>query len=110
MKLLSAVRAVCVVLGLLSLAGLSAASQSRTRVSADGWAGLAADLPGRWTSAQVAAPDSVEGQLRSEGIVLGSDRGEIGVGVYVQDILEGRLDQPEGPRRDRGGRVNRDSG
>jgi hypothetical protein len=68
---------ICVALGLLRLAGASLASQC-------------------WTSAQVAAPDSIEGQLRSEGMCWTRTHSEICVGAYVQDILEGRLDQPEG--------------
>ena len=50
----------------------------------------------RWTSSEVAAPDSVEGQLRSQGKHWVKATGEITAGVYVQDILEGRLDQPKG--------------
>jgi hypothetical protein len=44
----------------------------------------------------VAAPDSVEGQLRSEGRIWQRAPGPIWVGTYVQDILAGRLDQPKG--------------
>ena len=49
-----------------------------------------------WTSSEVAAADSVEGQLRSQGKHWVRTPGEITVGAYVQDILEGRLDQPKG--------------
>ena len=49
-----------------------------------------------WTSSQVAAADSVEGQLRSQGKHWVKTPGEITVGAYVQDRLEGRLDQPKG--------------
>jgi hypothetical protein len=49
-----------------------------------------------WTSSEVAAADSVEGQLRSQGKHWVQTTGEITVGAYVQDILEGRLDQPKG--------------
>jgi hypothetical protein len=49
-----------------------------------------------WTSSQGAAADSVEGQLRSQGSRWVQTPGEINVGAYVQDILEGRLDQPKG--------------
>jgi hypothetical protein len=44
----------------------------------------------------VAAPDSVEGRLRSEGKSWQRTTGPIWVGSYVQDILAGRLDQPNG--------------
>ncbi len=49
-----------------------------------------------WTSSQVAAADSVEGQLRAEGKKWTRISGEIKVGAYVQDILEGRLGQSQG--------------
>ena len=49
-----------------------------------------------WTSSDVAAVDSVEGQLRSQGKRWVQTAGEIAVGAYVQDILEGRLGQPKG--------------
>ena len=49
-----------------------------------------------WTSSQAAAADSVEGQLRSQGKHWVKTTGEITTGAYVQDTLEGRLDQPEG--------------
>ena len=51
---------------------------------------------GGWTSSEVAAPDSIEGQLRAQGKHWVKITGEITVGAYVQDILEGRLDQPKG--------------
>jgi hypothetical protein len=51
---------------------------------------------GVWTSAEVAAPDSIEGQLRSQRKHWVRTTGEITVGAYVQDILEGRLNQPKG--------------
>jgi hypothetical protein len=54
----------------------------------------ARDTP--WTSSQLAAADSIEGQLRSQGKRWVQTTGEINVGAYVQDILEGRLDQPRG--------------
>ncbi len=49
-----------------------------------------------WTSSQAAAADSVEGQLRAQGKHWVKTAGEITTGAYVQDILEGRLDQLEG--------------
>jgi hypothetical protein len=49
-----------------------------------------------WTSSEVAAPDSIEGRLRSQGKRWVQTTGEITVGAYVQDTLEGRLDQPKG--------------
>ena len=49
-----------------------------------------------WTSSEFAAADSVEGQLRSRGKHWVRAAGEITVGAYVQDILEGRLGQPKG--------------
>ena len=49
-----------------------------------------------WTSSEVAAVDSVEGQLRSQGKRWVQTTGEITVGAYVQDTLEGRLGQPKG--------------
>ena len=54
------------------------------------------EATGVWTSTQVAAPDSLEGQLRSQGKYWVRTPGEITVGAYVQDILEGRLNQPMG--------------
>ena len=48
-----------------------------------------------WTSSEVAAADSVEGQLRSQGKRWVQTTGEITVGAYVQDTLEGRLAQPK---------------
>jgi hypothetical protein len=53
-------------------------------------------MRGRWTSGEVAAADSVEGQLRSQGKHWVRTTGEITVGAYVQDILEGRTGQPQG--------------
>ena len=49
-----------------------------------------------WTSDQVAAPDSIQGRLQSQGRHWVRSAGEITPGVYVQDILEGRLNQPVG--------------
>ncbi len=49
-----------------------------------------------WTSSEVAAADSVEGQLRSQGKRWVKNPGEITVGAYVQDVLEGRMNQPKG--------------
>ncbi len=49
-----------------------------------------------WTLSEVVAADSVEGQLRSQGKRWVQTPGEITVGAYVQDILEGRLGQPKG--------------
>jgi len=43
-----------------------------------------------------AAADSVEGQLRSAGSKWERTRAQISAGSYVQDILQGRLDQPAG--------------
>lgn len=51
---------------------------------------------GVWSSSQVAAADSVEGRLRSHGKRWVRTPGEITSGAYVQDMLEGRLNQPEG--------------
>ena len=48
------------------------------------------------TSSEVAAVDSVEGQLRSQGKRWVQAPGEITVGALVRDTLEGRLDQPKG--------------
>ena len=53
-------------------------------------------MRGTWTSSEAAAADSVEGQLRSQGKHWFRTTGEITVGAYVQDILEGRLGQPRG--------------
>ena len=52
--------------------------------------------PVGWTSSEVAAPDSVEGQLRAQGKHWFKITEEITAGAYVQDILEGRLGQPKG--------------
>ena len=49
-----------------------------------------------WTPSEVAAANSVEGQLRSQGKRWVQTTGEITVGAYVQDTLEGRLGQPKG--------------
>jgi hypothetical protein len=49
-----------------------------------------------WTSSEVAAVDSVEGQLRSQGKRWVQTTGVITEGAYVQDTLEGRLGQPKG--------------
>ena len=54
------------------------------------------NTPNGWTSSQVAAPDSVEGQMRAQGKQWKKVPGGIAVGAYVQDTLEGRLNQPEG--------------
>ncbi|MGA2501799.1 MAG: hypothetical protein ABSH20_29000 [Tepidisphaeraceae bacterium] len=51
---------------------------------------------GVWKSNQVAAADSMEGRLRSQGSRWGRVAGKIGVGDHVQDMLEGRLGQPQG--------------
>jgi hypothetical protein len=50
----------------------------------------------RWSSSEKAAPDSIEGKLRSQGKHWTRVPGTVSVGSYVQDILEGRLDQPIG--------------
>jgi beta-lactamase regulating signal transducer with metallopeptidase domain len=49
-----------------------------------------------WHSTDVAAPDSVEGQLRFQGKHWVRTEGEMNVGSYMQDMLEGRLNQPQG--------------
>jgi hypothetical protein len=49
-----------------------------------------------WTSSQAAAADSVEGQLRAQGKRCEKTAGDITAGAYVQDALEGRLNQPVG--------------
>ncbi|MDB5259155.1 MAG: peptidase [Candidatus Taylorbacteria bacterium] len=49
-----------------------------------------------WHSTDAAASDSVEGQLRAQGKSWTKTPGDIAVGSYVQDTLEGRLDQPIG--------------
>lgn len=49
-----------------------------------------------WTSSQAAAADSIEGQLRAQGKRWEKTAGDIKAGAYVQDTLEGRLNQPEG--------------
>jgi hypothetical protein len=43
----------------------------------------------------IAASDSVEGKLHSQGKHWIKTTGEIKTGDYVQDTLEGRLDQPK---------------
>jgi hypothetical protein len=50
----------------------------------------------RWTSREVAAVDSVEGQLMAQGKRAVRTTGPITVRALVQDMLEGRLDQPKG--------------
>ncbi len=50
----------------------------------------------KWTSSQVAADDSVEGELKAQGKKWTKAEGQITVGSYVQDTLEGRLNQPKG--------------
>jgi biopolymer transport protein ExbD len=52
--------------------------------------------PIRVLASDFAAADSVEGQLRTEGKRWERTRDRIDVGSYVQDILQGRLDQPAG--------------
>jgi hypothetical protein len=52
--------------------------------------------PHRWSSREMPAPDSVEGQLRAKGKRWERTNEPIKKGAYVQDILEGRLDQPVG--------------
>ena len=52
--------------------------------------------PIRIFASDIAASDSVEGQLRSEGTKWERTRAKMSVGSYVQDILQGRLDQPAG--------------
>ena len=53
-------------------------------------------MPHRWSSTEPAAKNSVEGKLRDSGQRWERTSGEITVGSYVKDILEGRFDQPEG--------------
>ena len=48
-----------------------------------------------WRSCLAAAPDSLQGQLQARGKKWVKTHGEIKAGVYVHDILEGRLDQPD---------------
>jgi hypothetical protein len=50
----------------------------------------------QWSSQQPAARGSVEWRLRSQGKHWIRTPGEITIGSYVQDILEGRLNQPQG--------------
>lgn len=62
----------------------------------------AGDRPAQWMGGRIspindnAAPDSVEGRLRSEGESWQRTPGPVKAGTYVQDILQGRLDQPDG--------------
>ncbi|MEI6210143.1 MAG: hypothetical protein WCR06_00825 [bacterium] len=49
-----------------------------------------------WSSSEVAAADSVEGQLRSQGKEWTRSIDGITAGAYVQDMLEGRQGQPKG--------------
>jgi hypothetical protein len=49
-----------------------------------------------WTSSEQAAPDSLEAKLKAQGKRWKPVEGDITIGAYVQDILEGRLDQPAG--------------
>jgi hypothetical protein len=49
-----------------------------------------------WTSGQPAAADSVQGKLQAEGKRWVKAPGKIKAGDYVQDILDPRLNQPEG--------------
>src|SRR5689334_8448762 len=49
-----------------------------------------------WTAAQPAAPGSVEAKLRARGKTWTRTNDEIKPGSYVQDTLEGRLNQPIG--------------
>ena len=58
--------------------------------------GKSAQADTGWTSSEAAAADSVQGQLQSQGKQWVRTTGEITVGAYVQDLLEGRLDQPKG--------------
>ncbi len=53
-------------------------------------------MPGSWSSADPAASDSVEGKLRAQGKHWLKTPGDITVGSYVQDTLEGRTGQPQG--------------
>src|SRR5580704_2172822 len=49
-----------------------------------------------WTSDQPAAADSLQGQLQAQGKKWVKTSGTIKRGDYVQDILDPRLNQPEG--------------
>ena len=49
-----------------------------------------------WYSSQPAAPNSVEAQLRAKGKHWIKTGGSVVVGAYVQDTLEGRMNQPQG--------------
>jgi hypothetical protein len=51
---------------------------------------------GTWTSSQPAAPDSIQGKLQADGKKWVKTTGRIKAGDYVQDILDPRLNQPEG--------------
>ncbi|MGP8201888.1 MAG: hypothetical protein ACLQU4_20550 [Limisphaerales bacterium] len=58
--------------------------------------GRSREMRGEWTSSEAAAADSVEGQLKAQGKHWVKTTGEFAVGSYVQDILEGRTNQPRG--------------
>jgi hypothetical protein len=49
-----------------------------------------------WKSTEVAAANSVEGKLRTEGKHWTRTTGGFAVGAYVEDIYEGRMNQPHG--------------
>jgi hypothetical protein len=87
----------------LAVAGLACATLTRAQVatggsSSGGGSWIVSDGNGarRGPISDLAAPDSMEGQLRSEGKSWVRSQGPIEAGNYVQDLLQGRLDQPAG--------------
>ena len=55
-----------------------------------------AQIPVGWRPTEVAAPNSVEEKLRTQGKHWVRTTGTFAVGAYVEDIYEGRMNQPHG--------------
>ena len=83
---------------LIFAAGILISAHCQTSNQADGKDACQSGMPAIsvWTSDQVAAPDSVQGKLQSQKKRWVRTTGKISRGAYVQDILEGRLNQPVG--------------
>ncbi|MGA2556298.1 MAG: hypothetical protein ABSG04_08490 [Verrucomicrobiota bacterium] len=77
-------------------------SGSAPSVNTNALPALVDNQPRPWMAGRIApigeaaAPDSVEERLRSEGRSWEMAPGPVQPGAYVKDILQGRMDQPEG--------------
>jgi uncharacterized protein (DUF697 family) len=80
----------------MQLTEMQSKLQESKTATATTFAPIHAPIPFAGMAPDVPATDSVEGKLRSEGKSWERTDGPPVAGGYVQDILEGRLNQPKG--------------